>query len=388
MKMPKLYCAVLLIIATALPSVAFSQANVSRPRTGSPVIPGGSAIPGGQSVPLPGVADSLPVSLPGLEILDPADRERRAAVAASEAAAATEAATSDRGSSQMTDGRYGDLQNLIVSHLQINSLASIELNQFAAERTSASDVRDFAEVLVSDQQHFWHALERLENADPTLEVTPQSPAVVGNAAALSPRSIGPATSEAERSNPTQLGRTLPIERQIGQTPLGQTLPDQFPLSRRPPAQSLTPAADGGIRYGGTLPPAGGETRVPEGEVSDALLPPPITRQARPTMAGESMPPNRADQSGRSMNEWMTIADRSAQTHLSMAKELLSRNEGGQFDQRFVAMMLSERLRTLAQLRTVRDTGSDQFREIIQTAEELAQSHLVTAEALSSQLNER
>jgi len=52
------------------------------------------------------------------------------------------------------------------------------------------------------------------------------------------------------------------------------------------------------------------------------------------------------------------------------------------------MPLAERVRVLAQLRAVAEVGSDQFREIIETAEELALGHLASAEAFANRLNER
>jgi predicted outer membrane protein len=275
-----------------------------------------------------------------------------------------------------------ELQGLITERLRIDSLASIELNQFAIERVTSSDVRQFAETLVTDQQHFWRALERLNESRSSGELpAPRRGRAEDN---LENFENGQAAlPDVEQRNPTQLGRTLPIERQIGQTPLGQTLPDQFPLSRRPPAQSLVPPADGGIRYGGTLPPAGGETRVPEGEVPNDSLPTPVPRATEPVR--DTMPVRTADPAS---NPLVTIADRAAQSQLAITKALLLRNEGVQFDQRFVAMQLAERVRTLAQLRAVAEVGSDQFREIIETAEELTMGHLASAEALANRLDQQ
>lgn len=374
MKMSKLAGGVVCIVATVLPSFAFSQANISRPRTGSPVIPGGAAIPGGQSVPRPDPADPTPDAVPGLELIAPDDRERRADAAARAAEATAPPLQAEPGSVPVATSGGDQLQNLVVSQLQITSLASIELNQFAAERVAGSDVREFAETLVSDQQHFWRALERLHDSQANLDGPPQRGGV-GATAAPSNETFGrPSLTAAERVNPTQLGITLPIERQLGQSPLGQTLPDQFPLSRRPPTQSLNPGADAGIRYGGTLPPAGGETRVPEAEVPTGSVALPVTRNARPAMSvGETLP----------TAQWITIADRAAQAQLAITKELLARNEGEQFDKRFVIMQLAERIHFLARLQALKDIGSDQFREIIQTAEELTQGHLASAEALSN-----
>lgn len=269
----------------------------------------------------------------------------------------------------MPVGRIDNIQGFLVSQLQISSLTSIELNQFAAERISSSDVREFAEKLVSDQQHFWRALERLN----TLNVQPE---------ATAPRRVfgRPSLTEAEQDKPTQLGRTLPIERQIGQSPLGQTLPDQFPLSRRPPAQSLTPGADSDVRYGGTLPPAGGEIRVPQGEVIEDSLPNRVDRDA------PSLAPN--DETHRALNQLITIADRAAEHQFAITRESSDRSEGAQFDKTYVAMQIADRTRVLAQLRAMKEIGSDPFREIIQTAEELAQGHLASAAELSAWLNEQ
>lgn len=371
----------LLVFSLITPEVAFSQANVSRPRTGSPVIPGGAAIPGSQAVPIPDPADPTLDAVPGLDLIEPEERERRAA-----------AANRANLAQQPIPSQSVSLQDLLVSQLQTTSLATIELNQFAAERATNSDVRDFAESLVSDQQHFWRALERLSasnaSAEPNVRTNGASNVAASNDAPSNDTFGRPSLTEAEQDKPTQLGRTLPVERQLGQSPLGQTLPDQFPLSRRPPAQSLTPPADGDVRYGGTLPPAGGEIRVPENEVPDDSRPRPVDRDAAP------LPPTNADASAQAerdavaMNQMNTIVDRAAQTQLAITKELLERNEGAQFDQRFVAIQLAELTRALSTLRAISETGSEPFREIIQTAEELTQGHLASAEALATRLNER
>lgn len=377
MKLAKLSGGTVLIIASAFPVIAFSQANVSPPRTGSPVIPGGAAIPGGQAVPIPDPLDPTPDALPGLELIEPNERPvaSRQPVRSSDLSSAA-----IRNRSQMQFGRVDNLQSLLVSQLQIGSLSSVELNQFAAERASNSDVREFAETLVSDQQHFWRALERLNTSNVQPESTSQR-SVSPDDTVPSNNTFGrPSLTEAEQDMPTQLGRTLPIERQIGQSPIGQTLPDQFPMSRRPPAQSLVPAADRGVRYGGTLPPAGGETRVPEGEVSEDLSPRRGTRVA-PSVASN-------DETDRAMYQLLTITDRAAEHQFTITRELLERNEGEQFDKSFIAMQIADRARVLAQLRAMNEVGSPEFREIIQTAEELTQGHLVSAEELSARLNIR
>lgn len=380
MKTSKLCGTVLFILTSMLPTLAISQANISRPRTGSPVIPGGAAIPGSQAVPIPDPADPTPDAVPGLELLDSEQQERRAAAA--DAAAQEAVRRGDRVTLSLAPSGMNELQGLIAARLQIDSLASVELNQFAIERVTSSDVRQFAETLVTDQQHFWRALERLNE----LQTSGELPAPRRDSGEPGSRNVAndqASLPDVEQRSPTQLGRTLPVERQIGQTPLGQTLPDQFPLSRRPPAQSLVPPADGGIRYGGTLPPAGGETRVPEGEVPDDSLPAPVPRATEPLRATE--PVRSADPAS---NPLVTIADRAAQSQLEITKELLLRNEGVQFDQKFVAIQLAERVRMLAQLRAVAEIGSDEFREIIDTAEELTMGHLASAETLANRLTDQ
>jgi len=380
MKISKLCGGTLFIVATILPTLASSQANVSRPRTGSPVVPGGAAIPGSQAVPILDPAVPAPDAVPGLELLDSQQRERRAAAAA--AAAEESVRRGDGATVSVSPGGMNELQALIAVRLQIDSLASIELTQFAIERVTNSDVRQFAEALVTDQQHFWRALERLNELQSSGELPAPKGDRVGDRLENVENGQG-SFSRGEQANPTQLGRTLPIERQIGQTPIGQTLPDQFPLSRRPPAQSLVPPADGGIRYGGTLPPAGGETRVPHGEVPGDSLPPPVPRATEPVRDTEPV-----QAAAPASNPLVTIADRAAQSQLAITKALLLRNEGIQFDQRFVAMQLAEQVRMLAQLRAVAEIGSDEFREIIETAEELTMAHLASAESLASRLDER
>jgi len=376
MKMAMFYGGTVFIIVSALPVIALSQANVSRPRTGSPVIPGGAAIPGGQAIPIPAPDDPTPDAVPGLELIDPDDRPvasppspRRSAIGLAETGAL----------SPVPVGRVDNIQDFLVSQLQIASLTSIELNQFAAERTSSSDVRTFAETLVSDQQHFWRALERLKTFNKQAEATTQRRVLPDDTVPSNDTLGRPSLTEAEQDKPTQLGRTLPIERQIGQSPIGQTLPDQFPLSRRPPAQSLAPAADADVRYGGTLPPAGGETRVPEGEVSEDSLPRRMTRDA------ESIAPSH--ETDRALNRLITIADRAAEHQFAITREFLERSEGGQFDQDFVAMQIADRAQVLAQLRAMKEIGSAPFREIIQTAEELTQGHLASAAEISARLNQ-
>jgi predicted outer membrane protein len=378
MKMQKMLGIAFVIFFVAVPSMVFAQANVSPPRTGSPVIPGGAAIPGSQAVPIPDPADPTPDAVPGLDLVDPEDRERRAAIASARAPGSAV---------QSSSGSSASLQALIVSRLQMTSLASVELNEFAAKRATQSDVREFAESLVSDQQHFWRALQRVNELDPG--PTANLRASGGSDDVPSNDTFGrPSLTEAERGNPTQLGRTLPIERQIGQSPIGQTLPDQFPLSRRPPAQSLTPAADGDIRYGGTLPPAGGETRVPEGEVPDDFLPRPVDRDAMPVSPTDATVQSGLEQDAVAMNQMNTIADRAAQSQLAITKELLERSDGENFDQRFISMQLAELTRLLSELRAVGEIGTESFNEVIRTAEELTEGHLASAEAIATRLNAR
>lgn len=358
--------------------VAFSQANVARPRTGSPVVPGGAAIPGAQAVPNPDPADPTPDPVPGLELLEPADPDADAPAPATRENS-RQPVRRERSVAQAD--RVVNLQGLMISQLQISSLSAIELNQFAAERTNNSEVREFAEALVSDQQHFWRALERLSDSAQVQDTQPEAAEAATDDAPSNDTFGRPSLTEAEQDMPTQLGRTLPVERQVGQSPIGQTLPDQFPLSRRPPAQSLTPPADGDVRYGGTLPPAGGETRVRDDEVNDVP-----ERVADDRVRPEPTADSSSLQMQQSLSRLITIADRAAQYQFVLSKELLERYDGDQFDKGFVAMQVAEQARALAHLRAVKENGSQQFREIIQTAEELTQSHLESAVTLSQRLH--
>ncbi len=382
MRMAKFYGGTFFVVASALPMIAFSQANVSPPRTGSPVIPGGAAIPGGQAVPIADPDGPTPDAVPGLELIEPGRRPVASPPPPRRDLGLAEARDLQTPDLQRAPvGQVDNIQRYFVSQLQIGTLASIELNQFAAERVSSSDVRQFAEQLVSDQQHFWRALERFNASEVPSAATTARRASPDDTVRADHNIFGrPSLTEAEQDKPTQLGRTLPIERQIGQTPLGQTMPDQFPLSRRPPAQSLTPGADADVRYGGTLPPAGGETRVPRGEVVARASPREVTRDTPPLAP--------TDETDFVLKQLLTIADRAAEHHFAITKDLLARTEGERFDQGFVSMQLADRARVLAQLRAMKEIGSPPFREIIQTAEGLTQGHLASAEELSARSNKR
>lgn len=74
MKMANFYGGTVLVFASAFSVSAFSQVNVSPPRTGSPVIPGGGAVPGGQAVPIPDPDDPTPDAVPGFDLIEPDDR--------------------------------------------------------------------------------------------------------------------------------------------------------------------------------------------------------------------------------------------------------------------------------------------------------------------------
>jgi len=206
MRMAKFYGGTFFVVASALPMIAFSQANVSPPRTGSPVIPGGAAIPGGQAVPIADPDGPTPDAVPGLELIEP--------------------------------------------------------------------------------------------------------------------------------------------------------------GRRPVAS----------------PPAGGETRVPRGEVVERASPREVTRDTPPLAP--------TDETDFVLKQLLTIADRAAEHHFAITKDLLARTEGERFDQGFVSMQLADRARVLAQLRAMKEIGSPPFREIIQTAEGLTQGHLASAEELSARSNKR
>lgn len=139
-------------------------------------------------------------------------------------------------------------------------------------------------------------------------------------------------------------------------------------------------ADADVRYGGTLPPAGGETRAPRGAVVGRASPREVTRDTPPLAP--------TDETDFVLKQLLTIADRAAEHHFAITKDLLARTEGERFDQGFVSMQLADRARVLAQLRAMKEIGSPPFREIIQTAEGLTQGHLASAEELSARSNKR
>jgi len=399
------------LVCCVLPGISYGQANVGRPQLGPATEPGrpipGANVPAATGIPMLSPEAASPLD-PVPEVLADPTRPLADLPAANRL-------------------RPGELpiERLIVTQLQSGALAAAELNQLAAQQALNENVKAFAESVASDQQFFWRALERLranENIDPpspgpSLNASQPVTGIPGAAAGAGPlgnsaesgpefNDFGrPSLTEAERNNPTQLGRTPPVDRQLGQTPLGQTLPDQFPLSQRPPAAAVPnpadfSAADGsdlnaaldapGRDLGGTLPPAGGESRPTQGptEVMPAATDPAVVQQgAQVVESAVATAPTALPGGLGELRPLASMADRVAREHLELSIQSLQRHEQEEFDRAFVALQLADRTRSLAELRAMEAMGSNDFREVIARAQEMTVGHLRQAVELARGLDE-
>jgi len=411
MKMATLSLWTLSLACSVSTGIAYGQANVGRPQRGPTTAPGrpiaGAVVPA-HTVPVdtvPAAADAgLPLA-PVPEVLaDPT------------ALQSAELPTPNR-------LRQDELpiERLIVTQLQSGALATAELSELAAEQAVSEDIKAFAETVASDQQFFWRALERLRTSETTPAQSPEQslndsqPGVLTIGAdqqptRASPNDFGrPSLTESEQDKPTQLGRTPPVERQVGQTPLGQTLPDQFPLSQRPPARALPDPADfeatdgsdlnaaldgPGRELGGTLPPAGGETRPTQAPAElDRSLGYPDDAAAGRLADQENRrafePANDLTASIESpgglggLRPLASMAERVTREHLELSIQSLQRHENENFDRAFVVLQVAERTRALAELRAMDEMGSNTFREVIARAQEMTVGHLRQAVGLAS-----
>lgn len=84
----------------------------------------------------------------------------------------------------------------------------------------------------------------------------------------------------------------------------------------------------------------------------------------------------------------TIAEKSSKKQLEMAKEMLQKHEGSDFDMAFVGMQIAAHARAVADLNALQGVGSKEMQDVVRQAETATTKHLKTAKDLAEQLSSK
>jgi len=83
-----------------------------------------------------------------------------------------------------------------------------------------------------------------------------------------------------------------------------------------------------------------------------------------------------------------IAEKSSKKQLEMAKEMLQKHDGSDFDMAFVGLQIAAHTRAVADLNALQGVGSKEMQEVVNQAESATSKHLKKAKDLAEQLSSK
>jgi predicted outer membrane protein len=83
-----------------------------------------------------------------------------------------------------------------------------------------------------------------------------------------------------------------------------------------------------------------------------------------------------------------IAEKSSKNQLEMAKEMLQKHEGSDFDMAFVGLQIASHIQAVAELNALQGVGSKEMQEVVKQAETATSQHLKNAKDLADQLSSK
>jgi len=123
-----------------------------------------------------------------------------------------------------------------------------------------------------------------------------------------------------------------------------------------------------------------------------------TAQNQPRQPGQPNPPGVrptiGDQQASSRNsqeivaKLETIAKKSSKKQLEMAKAMLQKHEGKDFDMAFVGLQIAAHMQAVADLNALQGVGSKEMQEVVNQAETATNKHLQRAKDLADQLSSK
>lgn len=84
----------------------------------------------------------------------------------------------------------------------------------------------------------------------------------------------------------------------------------------------------------------------------------------------------------------SIAEKSSKKQLEMAKEMLEKRDGENFDMAFVGLQVAAHTRAVADLSALQGVGSKEMQDVVKQAEDATKKHLEKAKDLAEQLSSK
>lgn len=315
-----------------VPMVAHAQ--VGQTQQVQPLPPGGQVITPGQPIqpgqvrpgqPLPGTVQPVPGSTQTIR-----DGEQTLGNQTYESRREPIGDTAQQGGS--------NIQNFLVTKLMLCNRAEIELGQMAMDKAQNDDVKSYAEKLVNDHRQLSEKLRQFQSG-----------------------MRGPQGQTIQRQ-----GNQGQVRGQQGQQTQGQ-------LGSQPQPGQIQPGQPG--QPGQTQPGQPGQL----GRTTDRAD---VRDQA------QGQPGQMQQGQGRQVPQQLTsIVQKTADTQLQMAKEMLQEQQGQDFDMAYLGLQVVSHANTLAELRAIESIGSQEFQQLVKTAEEKVSGHLEQAKSLAKKLKD-
>jgi predicted outer membrane protein len=84
----------------------------------------------------------------------------------------------------------------------------------------------------------------------------------------------------------------------------------------------------------------------------------------------------------------TIVQDSHAKQLEMAREMLNKEEGQDFDMAYLGMKIASHAAALAELQSIQNVGSQEFQQLVRTTEKKTSDHLERAKELAKNLKDK
>jgi len=265
----------------------------------------------------------------------------------------------------------GGHDSFLANWIGADNQTEISLSQFASQRASNQEVKDFIQEMIRAHTDLANKLNQAITSTSAAGtgISGQVPFTAGY------RGVQGTAPAAPGAAPSAPGETPPAN-----VPPGSTLPAPAPAPQGNSAQVAPPAT------GATATPGAPAATAPASPATNTAPQPGTEVAGNQIGSPATIPdgPNAATGPMQHMNAVTFKRDVDSQL-LTLIEEKLGQKKGLDFDRCFIAGQIAGHIHMLAELEVARKQASPQLRPVLDEAATVAQKHLDQAESLLSKL---